>query len=228
MKGKILLAWSGGKDSALALYELLKSNLYEVVSLLVTITSDYDRVSMHGVRRELIERQALALGFPLDIVLIPKNCTNEEYEKRMEEKMICYKNKGVEKVAFGDIFLEDVREYRERNLARAGMEGVFPIWGRTSRELAESFIEMGFKAVTTCVDGKALTKDFVGREFNREFIASLPPESDPSGENGEFHTFVYDGPIFKEKVAFKRGEIVLREGRFYFCDLLLLEKEVKR
>lgn len=220
MKEKILIAWSGGKDSAFALYELLKSNRYEVVSLLVTITSDYDRVSMHGVRRELIERQALALDLPLELVFIPKNCTNEEYEKRMGEKMICYKNKGVEKVAFGDIFLEDVREYRERNLARVGMRGVFPIWGKASRELAESFIEMGFKAVTTCVDGMVLTMDFVGREFDREFISSLPPESDPSGENGEFHTFVYDGPIFKEKVEFKRGEIVLREDRFYFCDLL--------
>lgn len=220
MKEKILIAWSGGKDSAFALYELLKSHRYEVVSLLVTITSDYDRVSMHGVRRELIEKQALALDLPLELVFIPKNCTNEEYEKRMGEKMFCYKNKGVEKVAFGDIFLEDVREYRERNLASVGMRGVFPIWGKASRELAESFIEMGFKAVTTCVDGMVLTMDFVGREFDREFISSLPPESDPSGENGEFHTFVYDGPIFKEKVEFKRGEIVLREDRFYFCDLL--------
>lgn len=220
MREQILLAWSGGKDSTLALYELLKGKEYEIVGLLVTITRDYDRVSMHGVRRELVERQASALGLPLDIVFIPKNCTNEEYEKRMEEKMLFYKSRGVEKVAFGDIFLADVREYRERNLAKVGMSALFPIWGRESRELAEGFIELGFKAITTCVDGKILKGDFVGREFDEDFLASLPPEADPCGENGEFHTFVYDGPIFKERVSFRKGEIVLREERFYFCDLI--------
>jgi len=222
MKSKILLNWSGGKDSTLALYELLKKNEGEIIGLLATITEDYDRVSMHGVRRTLLEKQASALGFPLDTVFIPKKCTDEEYAERMEEKMDFYRGKGIELVAFGDIFLQDVREYRERNLAKLGLKAVFPLWGKQSRELAQRFIELGFRAITTCIDGDALAKDFVGREFNEDFLASLPPQVDPSGENGEFHTFVYDGPIFKERVPFQKGEVVLREERFYFCDLLPL------
>lgn len=221
MRDKILLAWSGGKDSVLALYELLKEEREEVIGLLVTITKDYDRVSMHGVRRELVEKQALSLGFPLDIVFIPRNCSNEEYESRMGEKMLFYKGKGVEIVAFGDIFLQDVREYRERNLAKVGMKAIFPLWGRKSEDIARDFIKLGFKAITTCVDGEILPVDFVGREFDEDFLASLPSQVDPCGENGEFHTFVYDGPIFKEKLPLQKGNIVLRENRFYFCDLLL-------
>lgn len=220
MKEKIVLAWSGGKDSTLALYELLQKGEYDIVALLSTVTEGYDRVSMHGVRRELLEKQVEAIGFPLDIVFIPQKCTNEEYEQRMAEKMIFYKEKGIRKVAFGDIFLQDVREYRERNLAKVGMEGEFPLWGKDSKELARRFIKLGFKAVITCVDGERLAGEFVGREFNEEFLSSLPSHIDPSGENGEFHTFVYAGPLFKRTVPLQKGEIVLRENRFYFCDLV--------
>ncbi|MBC7326878.1 diphthine--ammonia ligase [bacterium] len=222
MIGKILLAWSGGKDSTLALNELIKNDQYEIVALLATVTEDYDRISMHGVRKELLLQQAEALGFPLDIVFIPKNCSNEEYEMRMKEKMLHYKEKGIKSVAFGDIFLQDVREYRERNLYQVGMEAVFPLWGKESKKLAREFIALGFRAITTCVDGKVLSADFVGREFEENFLNTLPPAVDPSGENGEFHTFVYDGPLFKKKVNFRKGEVVLRENRFYFCDLLPL------
>ncbi|MGB9878081.1 MAG: diphthine--ammonia ligase [bacterium] len=220
MKEKILLAWSGGKDSTLALYELIRSGKYEITALLSTVTQGYDRISMHGVRRSLLEKQAESLGFSLDVVFIPQKCTNEEYERRMERKMIEWKEKGVFKVAFGDIFLQDVREYRERNLAKAGMEAIFPLWGRESRELARRFIDLGFKAVLTCVDGEVLSGDFAGKEFDAELLTSLPSSVDPSGENGEFHTFVYDGPLFKESVKFQKGEIVLRENRFFFCDLI--------
>jgi diphthamide synthase (EF-2-diphthine--ammonia ligase) len=138
----------------------------------------------------------------------------------MAEKMIFYKEKGIRKVAFGDIFLQDVREYRERNLAKVGMEGEFPLWGRDSGELARRFIKLGFKAVITCVDGERLAGEFVGREFDEDFLSSLPSHIDPSGENGEFHTFVYAGPLFKRTIPFQKGEIVLRENRFYFCDLV--------
>ncbi len=227
MRDKILLAWSGGKDSALSLYELLQRGEFEITGLLTTVTEGYDRVSMHGVRRELVEEQASILGFPLDIVFIPRNCTNEEYDKRMREKMIFYKGKGVEGVAFGDVFLEDVREYRERNLAKVGMKAVFPLWGWETRELAKRFIGLGFRAITTCVDGEVLKGEFVGKEFDDHFLTSLPPHLDPGGENGEFHTFVYDGPVFRERVHFKKGRMVLREKRFYFCDLLPLKEGKK-
>lgn len=225
MKEKIVLAWSGGKDSALALYMLVQKGEYAIAALLSTVTEGYDRVSMHGVRRELLERQASALGFSLDTVFIPQNCTSEEYERRMAEKMISYKEKGIRKVAFGDIFLQDVREYRERNLAKVGMEAEFPLWGRDSGELARRFIKLDFKAVITCVDGERLTGEFVGKEFDENFLSSLPSNIDPSGENGEFHTFVYAGPLFKRTVSFQKGEIILRENRFYFCDLMPISKE---
>jgi uncharacterized protein (TIGR00290 family) len=221
---KILFGWSGGKDSAMALYEILKNKEYQIVSLLTTITEDYDRISMHGVRRILVEQQAKSLNIPLYKVLIPKDCSNEIYAAKMTEALTKFKQEGVETVAFGDIFLEDVRKYREDNLARLNMKGVFPIWGRDSAELAHSFISLGFKSVISCIDTKVLDKKFLGRQFDEDFLAELPSNIDPSGENGEFHSFVYDGPIFKQGIGYSLGEMVLRDS-FHFCDLIPTQSE---
>jgi uncharacterized protein (TIGR00290 family) len=221
----VLFCWSGGKDSCMALHQLRRDPLREVVALLTTVTEGYDRISMHGVRRILLERQAAALGLPLEIVTIPPQCVNAEYESRMEAMLLTWKNRGVTDVAFGDIFLQDLREYREKNLACVGMKAMFPVWLRPTRELASEFIALGFRAVTVCVDPKILDKSFVGREIDKEFLAALPTEADPCGENGEFHSFVYDGPGFSALVKFTLGEKVLRDG-FYFCDLLPSDPKV--
>jgi uncharacterized protein (TIGR00290 family) len=219
-KEAVLVSWSGGKDSALALYEVLKSGAYSVAALLTTVTEDYDRISMHGVRRVLLEQQAASLGFPLEQVLIPKDASNEVYEANMARALAKYKDQGVETVVFGDIFLEDLRKYREEKLALAGMRAVFPLWKSNTTELARSLGALGFRAVTTCVDTKVLGQEFVGRTINEEFLTELPATVDPCGENGEFHSFVYDGPIFSRAVRFLVGEKVLRDERFYFCDLV--------
>jgi uncharacterized protein (TIGR00290 family) len=217
---KILFAWSGGKDSAMALYELKKSEDYEITALLTTVTEDYDRISMHGVRRALLEEQADFLCFPLEKIAISRQSSNEEYESKMRTALEKYKEAGVTSVAFGDIFLEELRRYREDNLAKLGMKGIFPIWKKDSNELARAFIDAGFRAVITCVDSQVLNKDFAGREFDREFLDDLPAAVDPCGENGEFHSFVYDGPIFRKKISYTKGDIVLRNERFYYCDIL--------
>jgi uncharacterized protein (TIGR00290 family) len=219
-KEKVLVCWSSGKDSALGLWEIQRARRYEVAALLSTVTSDYDRISMHGVRRELLIKQAKATGYPLEQVLITADGDNAQYEARMREVLEKYRDEGVRKVAFGDLFLEDVRRYREGNLAKVDMEAVFPLWGRPTGELAHEFIDAGFKAVITCVDSQLLDGRFVGRDFDSEFLAELPSSVDPCGENGEFHTFVYAGPIFDKEIAIKRGEVVVREGRFHFCDLV--------
>ena len=216
---KVLFGWSGGKDSALALYEIQKDKKYEIISLLTTITEGYDRVSLHGVPRILVEQQAKSLGLPIQEVFISKDSSNEEYESRMKETLIRFKQAGVSLVVFGDIFLEEVRKYREDNLSKLGMKGLFPIWGRDTVELTRSFIALGFQAIVTCVDARALDKSFVGRIIDESFSAQLPPNVDPGGENGEFHSFVFDGPIFRERIAYKLGKQVLRDS-FYFCDLL--------
>jgi uncharacterized protein (TIGR00290 family) len=220
MKERVLVSWGGGKDSALALNELLENREYEVSALLTTISEEYDRISMHGVRRALLERQAESLGLPLEIVYIPRDASNEEYERRMRNVLEEHISKGVSGVVFGDIFQEDLRDYRERRLSEIGMNAIFPLWKCDTSELAQRFINLGFKALTTCVDSKTLSKDFVGNEFNKRFLSELPPNVDPCGENGEFHTFVHDGPIFNEKLSFRLGDIVLRDNRFYFCDLI--------
>jgi uncharacterized protein (TIGR00290 family) len=222
----VLFCWSGGKDSCMALHQMRRDPLREVVALLTTVTEGYDRISMHGVRRILLERQAAALGLPLEIVTIPPQCVNAEYESRMEAMLLTWKNRGVTDVAFGDIFLQDLREYREKNLARVGMNALFPVWLRPTRELVREFIALGFRAVTVCVDPKILDASFVGREIDEEFVAALPAEADPCGENGEFHSFVYDGPGFSAPAQFTLGEKVLRDG-FYFCDLLPAESAAK-
>ena len=216
---RVILAWSGGKDSAMSLYEIQKGKQYEIVSLLTTITKDYDRVSMHGVRRTLIEQQAHSLGLPIEEVFISKDSSNEEYESKMGDVLIKYKNKGVSSVVFGDIFLEGVRTYREENLSKLGMKGVFPLWGRDTAELTRFFISLGFKAVIACLDLKLLAKKFAGRIIDEQFLLELPPNIDPAGENGEYHSFVFDGPIFKKGIAYTLGETVQRDS-FYFCDLL--------
>lgn len=216
----ILVSWSGGKDSTLALYEVLKNKNYQVAALLTTVTEDYDRISMHGVRSVLLEQQAARLGFPLEKVLISKNASNKEYELNMGRVLTKYKDAGVTSVVFGDIFLEDLKKYREDNLATLAMRGVFPLWKRDTRELARTFIALGFKAITTCVDTQRLGREFVGRIIDEQFLSDLPATVDPCGENGEYHSFVSDGPIFKERIFYTPGEIVLRDNRFYYCDLL--------
>jgi len=224
---KVLFCWSGGKDSAMALYEIQKSQKYEIISLLTTITEDYDRVSLHGVPRTLVEQQAQSLGLPIEEVFISKASSNEEYDSKMEETLTKFKQAGISSVVFGDVFLEGVRKYREDNLSKLGMKGLFPLWGRDTTELVRSFIALGFQAIVTCVNLKVLDKRFVGRRLDKHFLAELPPGVDPGGENGEFHSFVFDGPIFKERIAYTLGEKVLRDS-FYFCDLLPVKPEGDR
>ncbi len=216
----VLVSWSGGKDGAFALYEILESQKYRIAALLTTVTEDYDRISMHGVQRILLERQVDSLGFPLEEVYISKNVSNEEYESNMVRVLTRYKEAGVTSVVFGDIFLEDLREYRESNLAKIGMKGIFPLWKKDTQELAHSLMLLGFKAVTTCVDTNALDRRFVGKVIDEQFLSELPKMVDPCGENGEYHSFVYDGPIFKKRISYTLGEIVLRENRFCYCDLI--------
>lgn len=222
---KILLSWSGGKDSMMTLHELRQTGAVEVVALLTTITEGYDRISMHGVRRVLLEQQAASLGLPLHKAFIPSGCTNAQYEAIMRAVLTHYQAQGVTACAFGDLFLRDIRAYRERNLATIGMKALFPVWGRDTTQFIRTFIDLGFKAVVTCVDPRALPPTFAGRVIDESFLCDLPPGVDPCGENGEFHSFVYAGPLFREEVKVTAGEVVLRDG-FYFCDLVP-EKEMK-
>ena len=220
MVQKTILSWSGGKDSAIAFMELSRDSRYKVESLLTTVTEGYDRVSMHGVRVPLLEEQASSLGVPLVKVTIPQGSSNEQYESAMRKVLTNAQADGVTAVAFGDLFLEDIRRYREEKLSQVGMEAVFPIWKRDTRELAHSSLKVGFKAVIVCVDSSFLDRSFVGRAFGESFLADLPRGVDPCGENGEFHTFVHAGPIFRRPISIRIGETVLRENRFWFCDLL--------
>jgi uncharacterized protein (TIGR00290 family) len=219
------MSWSGGKDSAMALHELFKANVYDVVALLTSVSEEYRRISHHGVREELLERQAEAIGVPLDKVYLPSEngqpCTNDVYERIMGDVMAKYKTRGVDTVAFGDLFLEDLRAYRERNLAKTDMRGVFPLWKRNTAELAKDVMARGFKGYLSCVEGK-VGPGFAGRAYDEDLVAALPAGIDPCGEYGEFHTFVYDGPIFKHPVTVSVGEIVTRDGRHY-ADLLPAE-----
>jgi uncharacterized protein (TIGR00290 family) len=227
MREKVILCFSGGKDSILALYELQRQRNYEVVTLLTTITSDYDRISMHGVNAKLLELQAKSLGLLVEKVPIPKNSTDKQYEFKMREVLEKYQQKGIDCVAFGDIFLEDIRGYRETNLSKIGFKAIFPIWKKDTTKLAESFINLGFKAVITCVDRHIVDKTFVGRTFDEQFLSEIPSNIDPCGENGEFHSFVYDGPIFSKRICHKKGKVVLKNKRFYYCDLEPIEDSTK-
>ena len=219
MSEPILFCWSGGKDSAMALHALSQRPDARAVALLSTVTETYDRISMHGVRRELLVQQAQSIGLPLHEVRIPPQCVNPIYEARMEEALRIYYAEGVRTVAFGDIFLQDLRAYREKNLARIGMTALFPIWTRDTRELIHSFQAARFRAIAACIDPKVLDRSFAGRELDDSFFRDLPAGVDPCGENGEFHTFVFDGPIFHNPIPIRSGKIVERDS-FIYCDLL--------
>jgi len=216
------VSWSGGKDSALSLYEIQRSRDYQVVSLLTTINEHYDRVSMHGIRRVLLEQQAQALGLPLIKVLIPQDCSEEEYESRMMDVLGRAKSDGINQVVFGDIFLEWLRERREKNLAKLGMTPILPIWGRDTLELTKSFISLGYKAVITCVNAKLMPKSFLGKMLDEHLLSELPAGVDPGGENGEFHSFVFDGPMFSRSIPFTLDRAVTRDS-YHFRDLLPVE-----
>ena len=219
MSEPIVICWSGGKDSALALYELQQSRHYDVVSLLTTVTSGYDRISMHGVRRSLLAEQADALSLPLVEVEIPPKASNEIYEACMGEAFAAFRDEGVRSIAFGDIFLADLREYRQRLLTRHDLGAVFPVWHRDTRELAQTFVQLAFRGVTCCIDPRRLDERFAGRELDASFFAELPETVDPCGENGEYHSFVFDGPNFRRPLSLASGEKLLRDS-FLFCDLI--------
>ena len=216
----VVVAWSGGKDSALALHRLRAAREYEVVGLLTTVTAEHDRISMHGVRRALLERQAAELELPLRTVEIRAGTDNRGYERAMGEALASFRGDGIRSVAFGDLFLREVREYRERMLAGVGMCAIFPLWEEPTPEVARAFMELGFRAILTCVDATQLDPAFTGRDYDAALLRDLPPSVDPCGENGEFHTFVHAGPIFRSAIPVRRGEQVVREERFHFQDLL--------
>jgi uncharacterized protein (TIGR00290 family) len=216
---RILLSWSSGKDSAWSLHVLRRHGDYEVVGLLTTFNEVADRVAMHAVRRELVERQAAASGLPLWAVPLPWPCSHEEYESRMARTCVKAIGEGVEGVAFGDLFLEDVRAYRIRQLKDTGLEPIFPLWRLSTSELAKEMIASGMRAKLTCVDTNQLDRSFAGREFDEGLLADLPKEVDPCGERGEFHSFVYAGPMFEAALAVAVGETVVRD-QFVFADLM--------
>ncbi|MBF02196.1 MAG: ATP-binding protein [Flavobacterium sp.] len=211
MKKKAIFNWSSGKDSALTLYKILQENEYEVTTLLTSVNSQYQRISMHGVRIELLEKQAEHIGLPLTKMMIPEMPTMEIYDDVMRKTLLEFKEKGIDYSIFGDIFLEDLRKYREDKLALANFKGVFPLWKKDTKALIQEFLKLGFKTIIVCVNEKYLGKEFVGRVIDENFINDLPPNVDPCGENGEFHTFTFDGPIFSKPVPFELGEIVYRK-----------------
>jgi len=240
-KEKVIFCWSGGKDSALALNRILNDPSYEVVTLLTTCNEHFERVSMHGVRVALLDRQAETIGLPLEKIFVSGQSSNEEYQKKMSDCMLAYKARGVTGCVFGDIFLEDLRQWREQNLASIGLRGIFPLWKLATNDLIQEFIASQFGSVVCCTNDAYLDETFVGRNIDAGFIASLPSDVDPCGENGEFHSFAFAGPIFKEPVKFQVGEKVYRpleathpgasstvcpspEARrtkgFWFCDLI--------
>jgi len=218
----IILSWSGGKDSALALAALRDDPALRVVALLTTITTGYDRISVHGVRRALLAAQERAIGLPVHEIVIEPQSSNAAYDAAVEHALgdVRRRYPDVRRIAYGDLFLEDVRRYREERLAPLGFEGCFPLWGRPTAALAREFIERGFEARLVCVDTTQLEAAFAGRAFDAALLDEMPPSVDPCGERGEFHTFVSAGPGFAEQVEYEVGEIVLRDGRFAFCDLV--------
>ncbi|PCH68408.1 MAG: ATP-binding protein [Bacteroidetes bacterium] len=238
MKEKVLFCWSGGKDSALCLHKVLQADKYEVVALLTTVNEHYKRISMHGVREELLDEQAKSIGIPLEKMYVGKESTNEEYEENMGVILEKYKAKGITQVVFGDIFLEDLKQWRENNLKKVELSGLFPLWKMDTNELINEFIESGFKTITCCINDGYLGEDMVGRVIDASFVTDLPDSVDPCGENGEFHSFAFDGPIFKQKIEFEIGEIVYKPLEikttdddnvckgvgntkgFWFCDLV--------
>lgn len=219
---KTVFSWSSGKDSAYALYELIQSDKFDIVGLVTTISSQYGRVSMHGVREELLALQAAALGLPIFKISIPSPCSNEVYEHEMTQMIGTLRGRGITHFGFGDLFLEDIRSYRELKLAGTGMKPIFPLWRRNTTDLAREMLSSGLKAKLTCVDSRKLSADFAGHEFDEAFLKDIPSTIDPCGENGEFHTFVYESPIFKRPIRVSSGEIVNRDG-FIFADIILCQ-----
>jgi len=217
---KALIAWSSGKDSAWALHEVRRSGDYDIVGALTTVSETFSRVSMHGVRNELLSAQLEAVGLPPTLVHIPFPCPNNVYESRMETTLAAAKTAGVTHVIFGDLFLEDVRAYREQKLAGSGITPLFPLWQRPTAALAREMIDAGVETYLVTIDLKQLPKTFAGRRFDHTLLADLPPEADPCGEKGEFHTFVAAGPMLSRKIPVKAGEVVEREG-FAFADFVL-------
>ncbi len=218
---RVLLSWSSGKDCAWALHLLLQCEDCEVVALVTTFNEAFGRVAMHAVRRELVQMQAERAGLPLWEIPLPWPCTNEQYDAQM--KGVCERAvaEGIDQVAFGDLYLRDVRAYREKQLAGTGLEPVFPCWDIPTRELAREMIAAGVRAKLTCVDSRKLPESFAGREFNEALLRELPEGVDPCGENGEFHTFCHASPVFREAIAVQLGEVVVRDG-FCFADLMAL------
>ncbi|MGH8542193.1 MAG: ATP-binding protein [Gammaproteobacteria bacterium] len=223
MAEAVLVSWSGGKDSALALHALRERGDYEIVGLLTTVTDAYDRVSIHGVRRDILRAQVAQLGLPLYEIVIPAAASNAIYERAFGATLesIRARAPGIRTIAFGDLFLEDVRAYRERLLTPRGWTAIFPLWGLNTAALADRFVQQGFQAIICCVDTQQMPADWAGRDFDDACLASLPAGVDPCGERGEFHTCVYAGPIFAHALALDRGEHVRRDGRFEYCDLRL-------
>lgn len=235
-----VFSWSGGKDSSLALYHVLKEDKIDVKVLLANINSTRNRLSMHGVRRELIDAQAKSIGLPLEFVELPNQPSMDEFDILLQNKLGELKKRGIDHAIYGDIFLEDLRKYRVQQLEKVGLGHYFPIWKGNTKELVEEFIELGFKAITVCIKSELLDESFVGRIIDQDFVNELPDSVDPCGENGEFHSFVFDGPVFNHNISFKKGEIVYREYQapkkkdkactlsnetdsskmgFWFCDL---------
>jgi len=222
MPKKSLLSWSSGKDSAWALHVLHQQSEVEVVGLMTTVNQLYQRIAIHAVRLELLQRQAEAAGLPLHIIDLPYPCTNAQYEAAMETFIAAAKGLQIECMAFGDLFLQDVKEYREAKLSGTGVTPLFPIWLTPTAELAREMIAGGVRAVVTCVDPRQLPASFAGREFDEQFLSDLPADVDPCGERGEFHTFVFDGPMFSRPVPIEVGETIEREG-FVYADVVLSE-----
>jgi len=219
MTRKTLLSWSSGKDSAWTLHLLRQRRDLEVAGLMTTVNQLYQRISIHAVRLELLKLQAEAAGLPLLIIDLPSPCSNSQYEAAMERFIAASRQQGIECMAFGDLFLDDIKAYREAKLSGTGITPLFPVWGIPTDQLAKEMIASGVRAVVTCVDPKQLAASFAGREFNEEFLSALPAGVDPCGERGEFHTFVFDGPIFRRPVEIEVGEIAERDG-FIYADVL--------
>ncbi len=237
---KAIFNWSGGKDSSLALYHILKNKEYDVQALMTTVNSKFDRISMHGVRKELLYAQGEAIGLPIKEIRLPEKPTMSEYDETMQNVLTELKADGVTHSIFGDIFLEDLKKYREERLAEVGLKAHFPLWKRDTTELVHEFIDLGFKTVVVCVKSELLSGEFAGRVIDKDFLKDLPKNVDPCGENGEFHTYVFDGPIFKNPIKYELGEKVFRAYEapkdkndtcfakepdkkpmgFHFCDLI--------
>jgi uncharacterized protein (TIGR00290 family) len=223
----VLLAWSGGKDSTLALERLLNDEAWRVVGLVTTVTAGYDRIAIHGVRRAILHRQVAGLGLPLFEAEIPPQASNDAYEDAFAQALARARMQSgvaLDTIAFGDLFLADVRAYRDAMLARLGWRGLYPLWGEDTRELAHRFIDRGYHAILSCVDTQQLDAAFCGRDFDETLLADLPANVDPCGENGEFHSCVRGGPLWESPIELVRGERVLRDGRFQYVDLLQIDE----